>query len=117
MLRSRKARGGARKKRLDWGLKRRTMEDRKDSRGKKSEAAWHRRRKAGVAKAAGNVTATPPRRPLPELPSSSAKEVDHQRQVARKRKAEAFLDGYLVGDEITPTRPMIASGRRHGRST
>ena len=101
MLRSRKARGGARRKRLDWGLKRRTMEDRKDSRGKKSEAAWHRRRKAGVAKAAGNVTATPPRRPAPELPSSSAKEVDHQRQVARKRKAEALLDGYLVGDEIT----------------
>ena len=102
LLRSGKSRAQGPEKRLDKGAARATTKV-VLKKGKKSEAAWHRRRRAAVAKSA--ELATPPRKMVVEadLPESAKKELDKQKAGALKRKAQAYLDGYLAKEESTPT--------------
>lgn len=76
-----------------------------------SQAAWHRARKAAVAKAAEELK-TPPRRPPLELPESLAKEESRQRALEKKRKADALGDGYLLPKEITPGLEAYAAKKQ-----
>ena len=82
-------------RRLDAGCKK------PEARRKTSEAAWHRRRRAHVRKAAEEgALKTPERRTQQDVPESLQKEVNRQRQVEKKRKAEAYEDGYLLNKEV-----------------
>ncbi|CAE7557490.1 ngoBVM, partial [Symbiodinium necroappetens] len=67
-----------------------------------SEAEWLRKRSAAVQEAADGL-ATPAKRTKRELPESLEKEVNRQRQLAKVRKADAYLDGYLLPSEVTCT--------------
>ena len=94
LLRSRRARRRP-ERRLDAGCKK------TEARRKTPEAAWHRRRRAHVQKAAEEgALKTPERRTQQELPESLQKEVSRQRQVEKKRKAEAYEDGCLLNKEV-----------------
>ena len=76
-------------------------------RSKGTQAEWLGQRSAAVdaagkAKSEDHELVTPQRRTKRELPDSLAKEVCRQRKIARDRKAEACIDGYLLPSEISP---------------
>jgi hypothetical protein len=93
LLRSGRARTSKRQPRLDC---RRVGAEKPES--KKS---WIRARKKAVDAAAQEQAdiRTPERRPPLELPESLAKEVAKQKDLEKKRKAEAFLEGSLLDSE------------------
>ena len=95
LLRSGRCRTSTRRLRIDHGRK--GLKERPGS-----KQAWMRRRKQAVDKAAEEEAEirTPQRRPPVELPLSLAKEASKQDQLAKKRKAEAFLEGTLLESEI-----------------
>ena len=115
LLRSGKARASAKTRRLNAGSKRKL---RPLPGKKKTEAQWHRRRRAAVARATRDDAelVTPPRRAPVELPQSLQKETDRQRTQAGKRKAEAFLDGYLLDEEITDSVRQVARDQLRGNN-
>ena len=86
LLRSGKARASAKTRRLDAGSKRKL---RPLPGKKKTEAQWHRRRRAAVARATRDDAelVTPPRRAPVELPQSLQKEtVKEPRQASARQK-------------------------------
>ena len=97
LLRSGRCRTSTRRLRIDHGRK--GLKERPGS-----KQAWMRARKQAVDQAAQEEAEirTPRRRPPVELPESLAKEAAKQDQLAKKRKAEAFLEGTLLESEITP---------------
>jgi hypothetical protein len=106
LLRSGRARTSKRQPRLDC---RRVGAEKPES--KKS---WIRARKKAVDAAAQEQAdiRTPERRPPLELPESLAKEVAKQKDLEKKRKAEAFLEGSLLDSEVTADVRLEAEKRQ-----